>query len=295
MQIEPTTRCDLACRFCPRTNFADKGEDLSLDAFRAIVDRNPYVVAILLQGLGEPLLNSELEEIVCYGRSKGIYVGTCTNGMHLNADRIERLMASGLNYLAISVDGVGEVFEEMRCGGRFDLLLTNLAELGKGGKRGCVIAFWMTLSQQNLDQVQLVLDLARESGVNHVHFQDLQYKQDPAHLQGLSISNALAEIDMRAFVASARRKAAQEGIVSTFDPLAHRNVRTHCRWPWERLYVDCKGDVWPCCVAWTENEMMGNLLERTLTDIWNGSSYGRFRLSLRDGPLPRVCKECRFL
>jgi radical SAM protein with 4Fe4S-binding SPASM domain len=295
MQIEPTTHCDLACRFCPRESLPIGAGTMTLDSFRRVIDRNPLAVAILLQGLGEPLLNPEIDGMIRHGRSKGIYMGICTNGMGLTGDRFDRLMRSGLNYLAISVDGIGESFETMRGGARFDVLEKHLHRIRSMGTRGCLLAFWTRLSPQNLDQVLPVLDLAGAFGVDHVHFQDLQYKQDPLALSRLSLSTSLDRDGRSALLASARDRAAQEGIVCTFDPLDRHQRRTHCRWPWEGIYVDCSGDVWPCCVAWEEGSMMGNLLDSSLPQIWKGEKYRRFRLALRDCPLPRICEGCRFL
>jgi radical SAM protein with 4Fe4S-binding SPASM domain len=295
MQIEPTTRCDLSCRFCPREHLPIKGEDLTLDTFRRIIDHNPFVVAVLLQGLGEPLLHPEIEGMIRYGRSKRIFMGICTNGMALTADRFERLTSSGLNYLAISVDGTGEAFEAMRNGARFDLLIERLSEIKNKGIRGGLMAFWMRLCRQNFDQVLPVLDLARAFGVAHVHFQDLQYKHDAEYLHDLSLSSFLNGSGMSTFLASARRQAARRGIVTTFDPMDRHQKRTHCTWPWEKMYIDCRGDVWPCCVAWERDYAMGNLLASSLSEVWKGSRYRNFRRALRDGPLPMICRECRFL
>jgi radical SAM protein with 4Fe4S-binding SPASM domain len=295
MQIEPTSRCDLTCRFCPRGSLARDMEDLTPHLFQKIVDRNPGVVAILLQGLGEPLLSSHIEDMIRYGRSKRIYVGLCTNGMKLTEERFGQLIRSGLNYLAISVDGTDRSFEALRGGARFERLHAHLAGVKKRGAMGCVLAFWTTLSAKNLDQIVPILDLAKASGVDHVHFQDLQYKQDPAAMNPLSLSACLDDDARRDLMASTRRKAFSDGIVCTFDPLDRQQMRTHCRWPWEGLYVDCKGDVRPCCVAWEEGFAMGNLLASPLDEIWNHESYRRFRLGLREGPVPRICRECRFL
>lgn len=294
-QIEPTTRCNLVCKFCPREGSPIKGEDLSFGTFKKTVDSNPWLMAVLLQGLGEPLLHPGIEDMIRYGRSKGKYMGICTNGMGLSADRIDRLISSGLNYLAISVDGTDAAFEAMRGGAPFNLLLENLSEIRKRANGKCLTAFWMRLSRENLDQVIPVLQLARDFGVEHIHFQDLQYKHGPKDLRPLSLSSTPNGRKKWDLLALARRQAAKAGIVSTLDPVDRHEKRTHCKWPWEGAYVDCWGDVWPCCVAWGMDSALGNLNTKPFADIWKGAQYRRFRIALKDGPLPEICRDCRFL
>jgi radical SAM protein with 4Fe4S-binding SPASM domain len=294
MQIEPTTRCNLTCKFCPREGPPAEGEDLSFGAFKKIVDGNPRLMAILLQGLGEPLLNPDIEAMIYYGRSKGMFIGLCTNGMLLSADRIDRLVRSGLNYLAVSVDGTGEIFEAMRGGAPFNLLMKHLSEIKNRANGKCLIAFWMRLSLENLNQVIPVLQLAKDFDVEHVHFQDLQYKHGPEDLYPLSLSSTSNGRQKKDFLGLARHQAAKAGIVSTFDPVERHDKRTHCKWPWERIYVDCRGDVWPCCVAWEMDAPLGNLTTTPLAHIWKGQRYSRFRMALRDGPVPEICSDCRF-
>jgi len=295
MQIEPTKKCDLFCSYCPRKDISGKGEDLEFELFRKIIESNPFLSAILLQGLGEPLLNTRLEDMISYARSKGIFVGICTNGMSLSGDRIKSLLDSGLNYIAISVDGTGEAFESTRRGASFDRLVKGLSDLRQKGVGRCISAFWMTLRRNNLDQVIPVIDLAGKYGIEHVHFQDLQYKHAPDELRQLSISSITDLQRDRAILSFACKKAIHAGIAITFDPLDRHDNRTHCRWPWDGIYVDCSGNVEPCCVAWGDGFIMGNLAEERLSRIWRSESYRRFRMTLKRGPLPEICKECRFL
>ena len=67
LYIESTTRCNEFCDQCPRTHLGREADrDISLAEVRSIVEQFPVLDRAVLHGLGEPLLNRELPEIVAY-------------------------------------------------------------------------------------------------------------------------------------------------------------------------------------------------------------------------------------
>src|SRR5262249_4495477 len=104
--IESTNRCNEQCDQCPRTHLGREAErDISLMEVRGIVEQLPQLERVVLHGLGEPLLNRELPQIVRYLRERGAYVLFNTNGLLLNAERGAALIEVGLNELRVSIDG----------------------------------------------------------------------------------------------------------------------------------------------------------------------------------------------
>ena len=49
-QIEPTTACNLRCRFCLNSVVPGPRKMMSLDAFRGILDAMPSLLAVNMQG-----------------------------------------------------------------------------------------------------------------------------------------------------------------------------------------------------------------------------------------------------
>jgi radical SAM protein with 4Fe4S-binding SPASM domain len=108
---EITGRCNLSCSFCYnawRGETADASIE-ELDPARAceLLDR----VLVESNGAwltftgGEPLLYEGLERVMLhvYQRFPGVRIGLATNGVLLDAARLERLVASGLQYVEISL------------------------------------------------------------------------------------------------------------------------------------------------------------------------------------------------
>lgn len=67
-----------------------------------------------------------------------------------------------------------------------------------------------------------------------------------------------------------------------------------CPYPFYNLVVKSNGDVVPCCVAWEQSLVVGNVKEDSLLSIWRGERLARLhRLHLagRSNELP-ACEKC---
>lgn len=80
-QLEPTTRCNLRCVYCPQalgspkgSGFPRKREDMTLETFAAVMDlMEHYVKAgtqgeLCFTGIGEPTLHANLPEMMAWAR-----------------------------------------------------------------------------------------------------------------------------------------------------------------------------------------------------------------------------------
>lgn len=64
-----------------------------------------------------------------------------------------------------------------------------------------------------------------------------------------------------------------------------------CKAPWAALYLDPRGEVKVCC----QNEWLrlGNVAERSLTEIWRGPELTRLRERVAEGDLSLGCEMCQ--
>ena len=73
---------------------------------------------------GEPYLHSGMDELVAIGKREGLYVSTSTNAHHIDAERAERIIRSGIDRLIISIDGADqEAYSAYRVGGKLEKVL----------------------------------------------------------------------------------------------------------------------------------------------------------------------------
>lgn len=73
-----------------------------------------------------------------------------------------------------------------------------------------------------------------------------------------------------------------------------KDERKACPYPFYTLVVKSNGDVVPCCVAWEDSLIVGNVKDQTLAEIWAGEPLARIhRLHLegRRGELA-ACAKC---
>ena len=101
----------------------------------------------------------------------------------------------------------------------------------------------------------------------------------------------LAAITLYSYHTSLRalRAAARErGLPLRLDL---RWERTRCREPMQKLYVDFRGNVTPCCRIHHE-VLAGNIFDSSLDAVWFGPTLRRWRRALRRREEhPRICVE----
>jgi MoaA/NifB/PqqE/SkfB family radical SAM enzyme len=105
--------------------------------FRDLVDTLPSLSRLTLQGLGEPLLAPHLLDLVRYAAARDVRTGFNTNGVLLRRQRSRELIAAGLAWLHVSLDGAtAATYEDVRHGtafapqpGQFDQVVANLRDL----------------------------------------------------------------------------------------------------------------------------------------------------------------------
>lgn len=67
-----------------------------------------------------------------------------------------------------------------------------------------------------------------------------------------------------------------------------------CPYPFYNLVVKSNGDVVPCCVAWEQSLVVGNVRDQTLRDIWRGQPMHRIRMMHLQGRSSELaaCAQC---
>jgi radical SAM protein with 4Fe4S-binding SPASM domain len=307
--IEPTNRCNELCQTCPRTFTTREPEaDLDLARFTAVLDQLPGVERVVLHGLGEPLLARDLPEMVAEARRRGARVLFNTNALALHRRLAERLVGAGLDELRVSMDaadrrtylairGVDGYEKAMRRTADFCRLLREL-----GAERPRVSLVFMAI-RENFGQLPAVIERAGEMGVRTVILQRLVHFET-----GLAVeAQSLMGQDEAEMLAECHAAADRAGVELTgtgrlppaesLAPVAARRPWSGCTRPWRSTYVTANGNVLPCCFApFTttdyEGVILGNVFERPMGDIWNGSEYEAFRRAHSSDEPPECCRGC---
>lgn len=194
--VETTSRCNLNCVMCPKQNRrgVTHDGDLELGTFRALKDALPGLMALVLNGVGEPLLNSHLEQFIAQAR-KGMptqsWIGFQSNGLLLNNLRAISLVDAGLDRICLSMDGVSpSTFSAIRSGGQLLDLESALSAI-TAARDLCTrpdlqIGVEYVVMRDNLEELPAALQWASARGANfaivsHLHPYDEQHLDQCAY------------------------------------------------------------------------------------------------------------------
>ena len=263
--IEPTRYCNLKCFFCQHSTrgdsddrFVKKGQALQHMDFelfkKAASDIMRFPVQpkkIQLVGMGEPILNPQLGNMVRHLRSIGFTgrVITYTNGIGLTPEIICDLTNCGLTSIQISVYGMTSEDFRRLAGSEVDMeqYLENLRCL-----------------YQNRGNVQIRLkttdDVAFNEERKKLFFEMFQNVCDQIFIEHIiNIPNQMGRMEVK------NRAVTQysEGL---------RSFREICPWMFYQLHINSDGDVFFCDIlAKPKKYSIGNIDNDNLFNIWNSS------------------------
>ena len=128
--IEPTSRCNLSCRTCIRNAWEESQGDMAASTFDRLVENLkelPSQPDVFFGGFGEPLLLSNIAEMVARVKAVAGKVELITNGMLLTDERSRELIEAGLDTLWVSVDGAtAEHYADVRLGAALPTVFDNI-------------------------------------------------------------------------------------------------------------------------------------------------------------------------
>jgi len=131
-------------------------------------------------GGGEPLVKKDVFDILDYCKQEGIIANITTNGLLLNERNAQRLIDSNIYNINISVDSmIGEVNDNMRgVPGYLEKVKSNVENLlryrDSVGSRVTVF-FKSVVCAENIKDIHLLPECAREIGLSGVSFQPIRY------------------------------------------------------------------------------------------------------------------------
>jgi radical SAM protein with 4Fe4S-binding SPASM domain len=296
LQIEPTILCNLECAFCINPFLPRSRTSLSLAKFQKILEQCPSVSKISLVGIGESFMNRELWSIIRHARSRGITIGTTSNGTFLTDRIFAEIFDSGLDWLNFSLDGATKAtYEKMRPGAIFEDVLANItrvatraSELGRPP-----LAVWFLTTRQNVAELPMMVDLVKELGISRLNTQGVHYWGHEDWHGRAQEANAIPEL--RDTLVEVARLARAAGIVFEAVNFQDLDAGRGCKWPWKGSYITADGFVTPCCENGSDPHKInfGNVFETPYAEIWNSPAYQKFREELSNpAARPSICKDC---
>jgi len=212
--VELTTRCNLRCRMCVKHAHGSCIEegDLPLAFMQRLAPSLAHTRFLVLNGIGEPLLHPQLEEMIGLGRAMMPPEGTIgfqSNGLLLDRQRARRLLAAGLDTLCLSLDSLGPVAGGEHHPSPVQQAVGHLAAARRQSRRPLRLGLEVVLRRTTLSQLPAIIDWAHGHGVDYIIASHL-FSYDGA-LEAESLFNPNSA-EATALFATWSRAAASQGL-----------------------------------------------------------------------------------
>ena len=250
LDIETASACQMRCPMCYTTYMDDslKGV-MKYDLFTKIVDEAASlgVYSIKLSWRGEPLLNKRIVDMVRYAKANGIKeVAFLSNAEFLTTEMAEALVDAGLDWLSVSADGTGSIYDEIRRPAVFEETVARVAYM-----------------KQYRDGKGLVRPLLRVQSIMSA------VENNPDEFK-----NAWATVvDRMNIIADESRDFAAKDL--------QWDRYFVCAKPWQRMSIAYDGRVHQCISDYGAINILGDVNEMSLYEIWHGPRSEAVREAFR--------------
>jgi len=308
MDLVLTLRCNLACRMCNLRQDQNleyftpfSRPELTAAEWQAVIDdigRSFYFKPNLNLLGGEPSLYRDYLTLASYAKQRGFRCTYTTNGSFLQRDA-EQIVASGVDVIAVSIDGPQEIHDMIRRTGVFSKALQGIQAVNEQkqaqSRPAPRIFLACAVSGDNWSQLHEVVSIAKAAGVNHVTFLHLQFPDADLGSHGIDVTGLKREI------AVVREQAAHSQVSVSFYPylkdgqiapyymLPADELGHGCVSPWVRLSIMPDGTITPC-----RGHVLGNVRSGpgSLRQVWNGPELLAYRRKLASSGTFDDCGRC---
>lgn len=265
VDIELSTVCNLQCPMCFTITDEFKKrvprKFMDMNLFEKIVDEiSGKVPAVRLSLRGESTLHPEFISCIRYCKQKGIKeVSFLTNASTLTRDYFIQMAEAGADWITVSIDGVGEMYENVRKPLKFE---------------------------ETLNKIKDIYEIKRERGWRHpvIKVQSIwpAIRDNPSEYY-----NTFAPyVDMVAYNPLIDYLGKDEDIV--YEELFS------CPQLYQRLIIGADGNALLCTNDEDGRYKLGNAWDMSIYEIWHGESREKIRRLHMEDRFKEIelCKRC---
>ncbi len=293
VHVGVTTICNLRCPACPTgTKALDRpGQHLDFQVYRRMVDElRGSLLLMLFWDWGESLLHPRITDMIAYAKRSHIKTVLSTNAsMPFDDQRLERLVASGLDVLMVCVDGLTQAtHEKYRTGSKLSTVLDfgrRLAQTRQRlGVRYPVFEFRTLATQYNEPELPALLSLAEEVGADVFNLKSLR----PFDYRGHDLGQEMVPLNPKL----ARYANEQDASVVTKSREHAGPLR--CGKPMFAPTLNSNGELAFCSYAHFADEIFGHLALGGFKKLWRSAQARHKRLAFLQQEGTRSCGQCYF-
>lgn len=263
--------CNANCPNCPYNNsdIRSRYKDavfMPQHIFKKIADEcGEYGAFLRLSGGGEPMLHPQAVELIVYAKKKGAKIGLITNGSKFSEGNLTALIEAAVDVIEFSVDAGDE--------GAYNWVRPGLdwARVNRNAKLA------VQIRKRLQANTKIIASVINQKGV------DVQAAEK-------YWSKIVDKVQVRKYLTWGYT----EDKSADSTPYLSREERIPCPWLFERLNIDSRGDVTLCGEDIAFNEKFGNIMERSIREIWQGPEFDYLRKKhlAGQGDEIAICSTC---
>ncbi len=309
--IEITTRCNLGCPACARTQLKVKSRFMPRDDFARVLEHLPHAYRIVLVGLGEPLMHPEVVDFIKLAVAARRRVGLVTNGTLLDADLAEALCRSGLAAITFSLDAIDQaIADRVRTGSDMARISENIRMFSATSRRlGAAISTsaFTALTEETVGEFGAIVDFAADHELDALMVSDLNFPSNQARTlhralsqeqrttlrQGLkrAVARRLPVLSVHGLEEFALDRQYLDYLLLRGEEIAARATRhTRCLSPWQSIPVNVDGKLTVCDCQ--PEAVIGNIHRDGVSAWWNGPAMTEHRRRMLSDDPPEACLAC---
>lgn len=300
LEIGLTNACNHRCVFCAVDYTGYKPDriesKLLIDNLRELASKG--VKSIIYAGEGEPLLHKDAPDIINQTKNLGIDAAMSTNGVLLTPE-VSRECLKSLTWVRFSTAGItDETYDRIQRGKLGDLskVLYNMEEAVKvkrEQKLHTTLGVQLLLLPDNAKEIVQMGKRLREIGVDY--FTIKPFSQHPQ-------SQNILQVDYQEMLELEKEVKGLQTENYKIYFRAHSMQKLECKRCYKHcwalpfmVYIDAKGNLWPCIVFMGKDELKyGNLNEESFVEIWEGNHRKEIVDYFMNMDLEQNCRElCR--
>jgi len=326
--LEPTNRCNLACRTCIRNTWDEPQGDMSSQVFEAILkscQTLKHKPTVFFGGLGEPFAHPAIIDMIREAKKYASGVEIITNGTLLDQCSAEKMVSLGVDVLWLSLDGARpESYADVRLGAALPQVLENairLRDVRSGGIPHIEIVF--VAMRRNISELPEVIRIAARIGADRFLVTNVipyteQLQDEMLYEDAMTIPAANSPSSMAPQVRFTRMDLTDVTVqplvqlLRSFrmpDFLSAFPLSQYCPFIESgSCAISWNGTVSPCLPLLHDHAIhiagrsrvfhacaMGNITKQSLSDIWNTPMYFEFRKRVQhfDFSPCMLCGGCR--
>ncbi len=300
LEIGLTNACNHRCNFCAVDYTGYQPIMLDAEMLKKRIDEFACkgVKSIIYAGEGEPLLNKHSVDLINYTKENGIDAAISTNGVLLTKEVSQECLVS-LTWIRFSTAAITDkTYEKIhQCKkGDLQIVLQNMQEavrVKKDRNAATTIGVQMLLLPDNKHEVLKMSRELKNIGVDYFTIKPFsQHPQSGNILQVdyqemLDVEKEMKELETEDYKIYFR--------AHSIEKLSYRRNYTQCLALPFMVYIDAKGNLWPCIVFMGKEDLKyGNLYEESFEQIWEGKRRKELEKYFESMDLEQNCRElCR--